>query len=791
VVAARVRAGGAVDTPDRSIVLLLTVAMVAATTWAVMAADWADSTGSVLLTSVVAVVEAALLARSWAGRLAAAAAAPLLGILVIVPLTLAAMPADGGEGLRNVIARYAVALTTGLYDTSNWGFLVGLCAAMWLVGFVTGWLALRERRGVLALLPCYVVLAINVLNAPSPSDVAVPQTLAIGISLLLLARVHLGALEQTWRRRRLIALPGTDRRYSRAASGAAVVLVLLAIVVPPATSRDVSGFLSHIFGGNGSSGAHAGNLGGKSPNANAIGFSSDTRPGGALVNDPRPVLSYTLASSDTVYLGQVNDTIFDQGNWYHSDVGGIPNAVNAAPGSIPRDRDPSHGGVAATSLVRQVQARINFSASPGDGPRQAVFPGEPDQSSVASRVFGLDGSALGGDTGPLLTVDHVDLRSLSNTLVTVGLVSTATEDQLRQAGATAYPDWVTPRYVALPAGGTAIGSREIALINDLARQWTSGATNNYDRAKMIEGHLRSSEFTYTLTPPQVPSGQWPIAYFLQTSHTGYCQYFASSMGALLRALQIPTRLVSGYGPGTQDDSSSGVKSFLHTVTSSDAHVWVEAYFPGYGWIPFEPTPSSPYGVYDPIARGGQTAVASTPAATPQPTSSPSPSHTPTPDQQNGGGGFAGQGPPRVLVGSVGGLVLLLVLTTAATLWLFRPRGVRAVWRRVNLLGRLFGARQRPAETFAAYAKRLANALPPDTTTVFHRDGSSPPVTRRVRGRASDALALIAEYEGKAGFSRDGLTDQETVRWRRAWRRICRAVPLLLWRRLLSRTARPT
>jgi hypothetical protein len=260
------------------------------------------------------------------------------------------------------------------------------------------------------------------------------------------------------------------------------------------------------------------------------------------------------------------------------------------------------------------------------------------------------------------------------------------------------------------------------------------------------------------------------------------------MGALLRALGIPTRLVSGYGPGTQDDSSSGTKAFLHTVSTSDAHVWVEAYFPTYGWIPFEPTPSSPYGVYDPLTRGGQAAAPQTPAPTPAASSTPSPSRTPTPDNAAGGGAVA-PGPPRLLLASVGGLAGVLTLTIVATLWLFRPRGVRAVWRRVNLLGRLFGARQRPAETFAAYARRLADALPADTTTLFHRDGSAPPATRRVRTRASDALVLIAEYEGKAGFSRQGLSAQETVRWRRAWQRVCRAVPLLLWRRLLSRTAR--
>ena len=67
------------------------------------------------------------------------------------------------------------------------------------------------------------------------------------------------------------------------------------------------------------------------------------------------------------------------------------------------------------------------------------------------------------------------------------------------------------------------------------------------------------------------------------------------MGDMLRSLGIPTRLVNGYGPGTYDE-----KLGRYVVKESDAHTWVEAYFPTYGWIPFEPTPDS---VYFPIPRG--------------------------------------------------------------------------------------------------------------------------------------------------------------------------------------------
>ena len=103
------------------------------------------------------------------------------------------------------------------------------------------------------------------------------------------------------------------------------------------------------------------------------------------------------------------------------------------------------------------------------------------------------------------------------------------------------------------------------------------------------------------------TGIWPVTYFLTESHKGYCQYFASAMGTMLRSLNIPTRLVSGYGPETVN-AESGRAQRQQEVTTSDAHSWVEAYFPAYGWIAFEPTPPSTQGNYQPIPRGAEAVI---------------------------------------------------------------------------------------------------------------------------------------------------------------------------------------
>lgn len=121
-------------------------------------------------------------------------------------------------------------------------------------------------------------------------------------------------------------------------------------------------------------------------------------------------------------------------------------------------------------------------------------------------------------------------------------------------------------------------------IRQLAEQITAAATSNYDRAAAIERHLRS-QFGYTLDLGN--PGDDPLAWFLFERRMGHCEYFASAMTVMLRTLGIPARYVTGFLPGEFNDVGN---DFI--VRASDAHSWVEVYFPGYGWIPFDPTPPS-------------------------------------------------------------------------------------------------------------------------------------------------------------------------------------------------------
>ena len=122
----------------------------------------------------------------------------------------------------------------------------------------------------------------------------------------------------------------------------------------------------------------------------------------------------------------------------------------------------------------------------------------------------------------------------------------------------------------------------------LAAQITNSASSDFDKAAALENYLRT-RFGYTLELPQTVVKD-PIANFLFERKQGHCEYFASSMAVMLRTLGIPSRVVNGFRTDEFNDLTGN-----YVVRAKDAHAWVEAYFPGYGWQTFDPTPAGASG----------------------------------------------------------------------------------------------------------------------------------------------------------------------------------------------------
>jgi transglutaminase-like putative cysteine protease len=135
----------------------------------------------------------------------------------------------------------------------------------------------------------------------------------------------------------------------------------------------------------------------------------------------------------------------------------------------------------------------------------------------------------------------------------------------------------------------------------LARQLKGASLDPYDFVQKVMARVQR-DARYTETPPP-PGDLTPLDAFLFRDHAGYCQHFAGATALLLRMGGVPARVVAGFSPGSRDGGE-------HIVRDLDAHSWVEVYFPGIGWVTFDPTPG------DSPARGQQTDTLSIKASTP-------------------------------------------------------------------------------------------------------------------------------------------------------------------------------
>ena len=139
-------------------------------------------------------------------------------------------------------------------------------------------------------------------------------------------------------------------------------------------------------------------------------------------------------------------------------------------------------------------------------------------------------------------------------------------------------------------GDEAIADYAREIVRDYASYFRTpgdGASlSAWEQAQMILYRLKYGEYRYSLKPGIAPDGD-QLKYFLFAAKKGYCTYYAFAFTLMLRSLGIPCRVAAGFfvDPSTETFN-------YHPVRTDMAHAWVEVWFPGYGWIEFDPTSES-------------------------------------------------------------------------------------------------------------------------------------------------------------------------------------------------------
>jgi transglutaminase-like putative cysteine protease len=427
-----------------------------------------------------------------------------------------------------------------------------VCALLGLLAALIDLIAVVGRRGALAGVPLLVIYTVS--GAVPRDAVAWPWFVLAAIGFLILLALDAGDDLRTWGRH--IAQPaGARYRPAIAVSGpriavAALVAAVLLPVLVPAHPRNL---IADAF--------HNGNHGGT--NNGTTGISPYARLFGEL---QRP----TAQNLFTVHVSPVPRTVqpfyqrllvldsYDNTNGWRLGDHGQGEDVS----TTNFDVTPP---VAPPADPFDFLAKVTIEKLHDTPPPVFAIPQSLHGASSDTTWSPQDGLLLTGDVhaGQVIT-EEVQQPVLTGAQLTAASPAVPTE----LVSDLALPDDL-PSYV-----------------RDLVGRITKTATTPYAKARAISNFFNNPKngFLYSLKTNPGDSGS-ALVDFLK-NRQGFCQQYAGAMGVMLRVAGIPTRVVLGYEHNLPDQNGN------FTVTTSDAHSWVEAYFTGVGWVPFDPTPIS-------------------------------------------------------------------------------------------------------------------------------------------------------------------------------------------------------
>ncbi|MFZ5902338.1 MAG: transglutaminase domain-containing protein [Chloroflexota bacterium] len=449
-------------------------------------------------------------------------------------------------------------------------FLAFVTFGFWLVGLYSGYGLARHGSYLAAALPAgTATVIIQVYDSAAPLRLWFLAVYAF-ISLILLGRMNLLKNRESWDRRKVFQMPDAHQEFTNGALIGAAVIVLISWSLP----LSIASFESAARGwrnltrpfdtlrenlNNAVEGLDA-------PGGRAAGsgdFYGETLPlgRGTPLSDQIVFTAHPLDEVDVprfYWRGRAYDH-YENGRWDNT------SAVSTEYTSLAED-------LPIPDLGARTQARFTFQVDK----RQSLLytaaqPVWVDQggSLLSSPVNAGEQDIFAFFASPAL--EHRD------TYESRAALANPSVQELRAAGS-GYPAWIAERYLQLPDD---LSPR----IPELAAEIAAGQETPYDRAAAITAWLRREiEYEAVLAAP--PQGSDPLAWMLFEYKKGFCFYYATAEIMMLRSLGIPARMAVGFSEGELDEERN-----LYTVRRLDYHAWPEVYFPGIGWVEFEPTAS--------------------------------------------------------------------------------------------------------------------------------------------------------------------------------------------------------
>lgn len=571
-------------------------------------------------------------------------------------------------------------------------FLGFVTLGFWLIGLLSGYHLTRHGNYLAAVLPAgTATVVIQIYDAAAPLRLWF-LAVYVFISLLLLGRMNFLRNREAWDQRRIFQMPDAGQEFMNGALVSAALIVLISWSLPLSISsfeaaargwknltrpfESLRENLNYAIEGLDAPGGQP------SGSGDFYGESLTLGRGTPLSDE----VVFTVRLRDEVevpprfyWRGRVYDR-YENGVWSNAA------AVSAA-------YAPAANDLLIPDLSQRVRAAFTFRAER----RQSLLytAAQPVWVNQEGSLLSTPLDAGRQDVFAFFADPALERGDMYESRAALADPSV---EELRAAG-TDYPAWVTARYLQLPAD---LSSRIVELAAELA----AGQETPYDRAAAVTAWLRREiEYEPVLASP--PPGGDPLTWALFDYKKGFCFYYATAEVVMLRSLGIPARMAVGFSEGEIDEDEN-----LYVVRRLDYHAWPEVYFPGIGWVEFEPT-ASQRDLQRPLSR--QPITTGGAANVPTPQSEVTPNAEPPTEQDRArdeeGVAAAASAPLPRWAWMVSGLTLAIVLwiLDRRTGWVGRvpvylearversggraPRWIRtwAAWTRLTPVERAFQA----------------------------------------------------------------------------------------------------